>query len=979
MSDEMSGNVSPPGDLPLRFADVLKGEIRAILRYEIPEHRSAPPNRDPADIKDPESPERDYERRVQKGVDDCGTDLSALCLSGGGIRSATFALGVIQGLARYGLLDKFHYLSSVSGGGYIASWLTTWRSLEKDAHVNEALNASMETGKEPPEITGIRADSNYLTPRLGLLSADTWTVVALYIRNLLLNWVLFVPFFMACFLLPRACAALLLFLRGALDPFVAFEWGCEEGVALLIVALSVGIFGRFVKAGAWLTERRFLGYVLLALVLSGAFFTVSAVSGGCSARPLAGWVKHSLVEELPWLGGWTPRTVMGAAGAVIGSGAYFIAWVLGRFLSRSYTSPAERRIEWLDVFFWSLSGGVVGELAVVGINVIARHVHHGGLHGVCSLVANDYTPSADAAVNIATVAGLSGFVLAYLVGELVYVGLASFSQKADMDREWLARSSGYLVATAVGWGLFCSISLLSPQLLQTAWAWAVTAMGSVVSGFITGKLGWSNVTSATSAGQMLKNVAPMRVASAAAVIFALLITSLLSLLDQNLEALMTGPHVMLSWLPGESNEARTLCADVVSMLILIALAAGLSLFINVNRFSMHALYRNRLVRAFLGSARARAVDPGSQPPGRRADPFTGFDPFDNVHLADLQSKSAREEPARGERLFHVINSTLNVVSSQKLAWQERKAESFTMSRLFCGNPYVGYRHTRDYGGQAKGGLTLGTAMAISGAAVSPNMGYNSSPLIAFLLMLFNVRLGWWLGSPRYGKTSRREAPTFSLTPALKELAGDTSDRANWVYLSDGGHFENLGLYEMVRRRCRKIVVSDAACDPDCSFQDLGNAVRKIFIDFGVSIEFKQLEIKPRKSPPTPGLRFAIGTIVYPGSKRPGWLLYLKPTYQDTIPRVDVRSYAAAHVTFPHESTTDQWFSESQLEAYRALGANIAEYVCGGKGGSPTAMDLEKLHSVASDLLNVDLKRLQPVSDPQPRVRPVPRFPSGTGG
>jgi hypothetical protein len=75
---------------------------------------------------------------------------------------------------------------------------------------------------------------------------------------------------------------------------------------------------------------------------------------------------------------------------------------------------------------------------------------------------------------------------------------------------------------------------------------------------------------------------------------------------------------------------------------------------------------------------------------------------------------------------------------------------------------------------------------------------------------------------------------LSIAPALKELAGATTDDGPWIYLSDGGHFENLGLYEMVRRRCRFIVVSDAGCDPQCSFEDLGNAVRKIYIDFGVS-------------------------------------------------------------------------------------------------------------------------------------------------
>jgi hypothetical protein len=220
-------------------------------------------------------------------------------------------------------------------------------------------------------------------------------------------------------------------------------------------------------------------------------------------------------------------------------------------------------------------------------------------------------------------------------------------------------------------------------------------------------------------------------------------------------------------------------------------------------------------------------------------------------------------------------------------------------------------------------------------------------------MLFNVRLGWWLGSP--GRAGyRSNGPRFSLSPALRELAGDTTDRSKWIYLSDGGHFENLGLYEMVRRRCRIIVVSDAGCDPACTFEDLGNAVRKIFIDFGVSIDFERLFIKPRQDPPAPGIRFALGTIKYPGSNELGWLLYIKPTYLGTE-RADVRSYASGSREFPHESTTDQWFSESQLEAYRALGASIIELICNdGKkllpGEPPRPLDLAALEALAQALL-----------------------------
>src|SRR6202012_4893059 len=108
----------------------------------------------------------------------------------------------------------------------------------------------------------------------------------------------------------------------------------------------------------------------------------------------------------------------------------------------------------------------------------------------------------------------------------------------------------------------------------------------------------------------------------------------------------------------------------------------------------------------------------------------------------------------------------------------------------------------------------------------------------------------------------------------------------------------------------------------------------IYIDFGVSIDFEKLEIKARANPPVPGLRFAIGTITYPGPNRQGWLLYLKPTYQGSTERADIRSYASSNSKFPHESTTDQWFSESQLESYRALGASIIDYVCSAGLGAP---------------------------------------------
>jgi hypothetical protein len=286
---------------------------------------------------------------------------------------------------------------------------------------------------------------------------------------------------------------------------------------------------------------------------------------------------------------------------------------------------------------------------------------------------------------------------------------------------------------------------------------------------------------------------------------------------------------------------------------------------------------------------------------------------------------------------------LNVTAGSNLAWQERKAEAFAVTPLAAGNSRTNFRSTALYGDR-KGGITLGTAMAISGAAVSPNQGYHSSPLVSILMMLANVRLGWWLGNPTDNRTAPREGPRFSFVPIINELFGVTSDRGRYVYLSDGGHFENLGIYEMVRRRCRYIVVSDAGCDPDFQLGDLGNAVRKVWIDFGVAIRFRSIDLAARKREPGDGVYCAIADICYP---EPGLLIYIKPSYHGTEP-ADVRSYAALNPTFPHESTTDQWFTESQMESYRVLGSYIVDLICVGASAPERSLFASADPCIATD-------------------------------
>lgn len=349
---------------------------------------------------------------------------------------------------------------------------------------------------------------------------------------------------------------------------------------------------------------------------------------------------------------------------------------------------------------------------------------------------------------------------------------------------------------------------------------------------------------------------------------------------------------------------------------------------SINTFSLHTLYRERLVRTFLGASRTSE---------RAPDAFTGLDPADNFSIADLAAK--------GVKPFHVVNAAINLLSTENQAWTNRKSASFTFSPLHSGSPVpsLGYRRSEEYGRNeaTKRSVSLGTALAISGAAASPNMGYHSSPAVTFLMTLFNVRLGWWLGNPGQagnrtalllGESGRpawqRSAPIFTLIWWVKEALGLTREDNAYVYLSDGGHFENLGLYEMVLRRCRCIVVSDAGCDPTYGFEDLGNVLRKIRVDLGIDIEIDLEMVRPQAGQRLSRWHHAIGTIRYDKVDKHapvGILVYIKASLTGDEP-ADIQEYASAHVEFPHQSTSDQFFDEAQFESYRQLGEQVGREV-----------------------------------------------------
>jgi hypothetical protein len=213
------------------------------------------------------------------------------------------------------------------------------------------------------------------------------------------------------------------------------------------------------------------------------------------------------------------------------------------------------------------------------------------------------------------------------------------------------------------------------------------------------------------------------------------------------------------------------------------------------------------------------------------------------------------------------------------------------------------------------------------------MGYHSSSIVGLIMTLLNARLGAWLGNPgdAGNRTWTEPGPRTAIGSLVKEAFGLTTNTAAYVYLSDGGHFENLALYNMVLRRCRHIVVLDSGCDPDYTYEDLGNALRKIRIDLNIPIQFDDDDIRPLRGK---AKRCAIGRIRYSEVDGPcpdGVLIYIKPILLGNEPP-DVESYAAAFPGFPHQSTGDQWFDESQTESYRMLGLHTVNEICRGWNG-----------------------------------------------
>ena len=340
--------------------------------------------------------------------------------------------------------------------------------------------------------------------------------------------------------------------------------------------------------------------------------------------------------------------------------------------------------------------------------------------------------------------------------------------------------------------------------------------------------------------------------------------------------------------------------------------------VNINFITLHRYYRDRLMELFMPELNRTTINKPAQPAYA-------------ANTTYLHQMCDYRKGAVGP--YHIVNSNIMLPGSHITKFRGRGGDNFILSPLYCGSNATGWHRSDKY---INGKFSFATAMAISGAAVNPNTGSNGegatrNPFLSAIMGFLNLRLGVWVENPRLIDTFKLYKPNLWF-PGLRDIfmSKFMNERSRFVELSDGGHFENLGIYELVRRKVDLIIVCDGAADPDFKFGDFANLVEKVRLDFGATIDINLDQLIPRKGKNHPyGVKkiaekgHAIGTIKYRDKEKPGFLIYIKTTLVRDLP-ADIYGYKLTHDTFPDESTGDQFFDEKQFEAYRELGFQLGK-------------------------------------------------------
>jgi Patatin-like phospholipase len=951
--------------------------------------------------------------------------LTGMCFSGGGIRSATFNLGILQGLAVKGWLDRVDYLSSVSGGGYIHSWLAAWlkrkSTSRKERNLSDPTLAAWqhvmsrlvplphhEPGQPfqavwPSQIQWLRRYSNYLTPHKGAFTGDTWAAVASWIRNVSVNQGLLIAIFLAVLCVPHLFAP-----NVHLQPYRATDPTTSSvvstvtaGATTTMLTLGLGPVQPIqIADGLATTPRESFVEVL------HRYARWDAIAGG---MPVAPWSKAAFLffllaavsigrllrveysGSLPWKDNELPDRrgnslrarfrrwqVVWANVLIVAPMLLFglclthvslshpptplftlklfcllaaLVWVetfSGGALSETVRQEQERRkacapesdpqTAWQPTFRWKAKWVLLLALLGVPAAMAGALVGMAIAAGLNSFWMRDIARwlLLDCSTSVQVVLGTLLFFWLPPVSMVLASGMIGKNFPGWLG-EWLARIRGYTLLAGIGWIFFFGCSLWTPGAATHLWhspwikwpailTWAGTTLGGVLGGKSSKTDGDSNGSSGPLG--WIAIIAPYVYIAGLAVLLSL--------------ALEWGSLLI----PAETFPLGELGVWIALIVFFACFAALLGWRLDINQFSMHSFYRNRLTRCFLGASNKK----------RNPSPITGFDERDSNDLFIDKLKPAEGYPGP----MPIFCCAMNITTGENLAWQERKAASFAFTPLYSGYTvgWTEWRKNLRFNGFVPtamlypGGPNVATAVAASGAALSPNWGYHTKPATAFLMTMFDVRLGLWVPNPRRSEAAGQRidaaagdvppaSPSFAPFRLLSELLGSVDDTSKYVYLTDGGHFDNMGLYELVRRRCYRIIICDAEEDGSYTYEGIGAAIRKCRIDFGVAINLDLAGISPNTESKLSAAHFVRGTIRYPETLpgEDGEVIYIKASLtrkaaQDSSPSVDtgtvelpdvpgdVQNYKLQHEDFPHDSTAEQWFTESQFESYRRLGQRV---------------------------------------------------------
>ena len=881
-----------------------------------------------------------HHRHPARQPDEVAHNLVGLTLSGGGIRSATTGLGVLQALSQMRILPLVDYLCTVSGGGYVGACLTSLLSLDDSVLKRRPAASARENGSGPvmapgsgsrpasaggaafstewarfpfrPERTDrlgllgadlvahLRTHGNFLITRLGLARRETMRGIGHIMTGVVYNVGLFL---LTLFTVSALYLAAALLIVPDMPDILGAESAAPASGDTAAVALVErdSTVERIVQAACPAGDAECVQETrtaLTALTLGDRVGRNFSIAGAVLSEAFG---SH-------WLPALRPRDDGDPGAAPLGPFAWsllagaltsVIALVLicrGRALLGG-SARAEHGESRDDAFERQILRRLAwGTLALLILTLVAlRYGYCGQLRGPCWSGAARISPAMELTWLFVPAALMAA---AWFTSFLAGAGLSGLKAWSLKTRSlWDA----FQAITLYGFGITIGIGvapLLIYALRDHQFAVGSGAIGSLV------------VTRLLASRRALLGSKVVRLA--AWLRKALL--GLAAVLVVMLTLLYFG--AMLSAYDEWDGPAIALAVATLAFL-------GLARMVDHNKLGLHYFYRDRLAETYLLSelqdkdGRLHTLRDSMEMPLSRLN--GELEPIRRAADGAAHQASSWRNPAP----YHLISAAINLAGSRDLTRKDRKSGYWLFSQLFCGSTHTGFRPTQSY---RRGETKLSRAITISGAAASSAIGTGTFFAQAFAMVLFNIRLGYWMENPKRPESlEHREGALFWPTFLLKEVMSQTTEHDRLVNLSDGGHTgDNLGLYPLLQRRCKIIIAVDAERDPKLGFGSFTEALRHAYVDLGIDIDIDLRMLRPDPATGFSRSHCAIGRIRYPDRPRQhSYLIYLKNSLTGDEP-APMTNYKAMCEDFPHETTVDQFFDDAQFESYRALGVHITE-------------------------------------------------------